>query len=131
MAGPITLTPQQWAKTAAARKAGASYKIYRNYIARARRPQPTAQAGNVMSVFAAGLSPAQQAAAQASVKTQIDASIAAQTAAAAAAAKTSDAQAQRAQGFALALGSLSNNDAQAAQDAYSRRRDRFRVSALV
>lgn len=99
---PITLTKPQFLQTAAAKKPGASYAKYVNYVTRARAARPAAVT-NVMQTFAAGLTPAMQHAATSSVSQQIADAMAANTAASKVSQAQEQAQANRAQGFALAL----------------------------
>src|SRR5262245_60376689 len=110
MAPPL-LTKAQWRKTDVAKKPGASYQGYVNWVTKTRAKRAAAQAAQMndpnyaMNMFNQAMA---QAGAQATsdVKSQVDAAIAGVQASTKAAQEQSNRQAARAEDFATALAQL-------------------------
>lgn len=127
------LTPQQFAKNPAALKPGASYAGYVRYVNRTRANRAAQRAVNPLSTFIsdyqASLPTAaqQQQQAQQNVNQQIALQIAGAKAAQELADKKLAQQGKRAQGFALALGSLTQPSADQVKASYQEGADRLRA----
>lgn len=123
------LTRAEFAKTPAARKPGASYGGYVNWVTKTRARRQATRAsdpfGTAMSGLTASLqTPAQQqASVNQLVNSGINSGVAGINAASAAARTTAENQATRAQGFAAALAALTKDDPTAIRDTYMQQAD--------
>ena len=138
--GPL-LTRAQFAKTAAARKPGASYQSYRSYVLNTRKRRaaarmagtPAAQPGLTVNdlinrYYGMVPTPQQQLkTAQTQVSDQIAQQLAAERASTAAAQAQANKQANRAEGFALALAEATKPGADVALQAYRESADRLKA----
>lgn len=124
MAAPL-LTRAQFLKTPAAKKPGASYGGYVNYVTKARTSRAATRASDPMAGFGQSLGQAPTLAAG-DVDAQITALLAGSRAATVTGQQQAQQQATRAQGFAKALADLTTPDAEATGAIYRQAADRLK-----